>query len=160
MSQLTLASIPGFFDLDDAVLAGDQPLTDDAIIKINENAKFAAVRPERISMGWYVNGNIVGLPVSPVDGYAYSAEECSFDVVGFCSRAPGTPFTPGQADHPPIASGGGGAGNVLYFDFDITPSTRAVSTAVSYYVEGGTETPTTDGMVKVRATCIRSSVDN
>ena len=31
MSQLTMASIPGFFDIADSAIAGGQPLTDDSI---------------------------------------------------------------------------------------------------------------------------------
>lgn len=128
---------------------------------LNQNAKWAAIRHERISMGWYQNGDVVGLPVSPVDGYKYAAEECRFDIAGFMSRAPDAgSFTPGQAARPAQAAANGGAGNVFHFRYDIDETSREVFTEVSYYVEGGAETVTSDGCVKVRASCVRSSVDN
>ncbi|HEV2233685.1 MAG TPA: hypothetical protein VGV68_09820, partial [Terriglobia bacterium] len=70
MSQLLLATIPGFVDLPDATIAADQPLTDYSITKISNNAKFATVRPETF-YGWYKNGEVVQIPTSKVDGYIY-----------------------------------------------------------------------------------------
>src|SRR5579875_2738055 len=100
MSQLTFTAIPGFFDLADSAIAGNQPLTDDSLQKISHNAKFAAVRCEVIFMGFYANGNTVPAPVSPVDGYVYSRAECVFIPV-FVSPAsllrvlfPGRPASP------------------------------------------------------------------
>ena len=48
MSQLTLGSIPGFFDLADSAIAAGQPLTDDSMLKISHNAKFGTVRSKLI----------------------------------------------------------------------------------------------------------------
>jgi len=59
MSQLTLSSIPGFFDISDSALAGGQPLTDDTMLKISHNAKFAAVRTELLFMGFFQPGDAV-----------------------------------------------------------------------------------------------------
>ncbi len=72
MSQLLMASIPGFFDLADSTIAAGQPLTDYAILKISHNAKFAVSRHETIPMGFYGPGDTVPAPVSSVDGYTYS----------------------------------------------------------------------------------------
>jgi len=160
MSQLTFGSIPGFFDLADAAIAGDQPLTDDSIQKISHNAKFAVVRVEPIYMGWYKNGDVIPTPSSPVDGYAYSRAECNFDIIGFATRAPAPGFVPGQAARPAQANANGGAGELYWEFFDVDDFTGAVYTAVSYRAEStGVETPTSDGMVKVRAQCIRASVN-
>jgi hypothetical protein len=160
MSQLTLASIPGFTDIDDAVLAANQPLTDDDMVKISQNAKFAAVRPEIISMGWYRHNDAVGLPSSPVDGYVYSREEILLEIVGFFSRTPGAGFVVGQLTRPPLGPGNAGPGNMYYFGCDVNDADGVVAIYTSYYIEGGAETPTNDGVVKVRAVCIRSSVEN
>ena len=89
MSQLTFASIPGFFDLADSAIAAGQPLTDDSISKISHNAKFGVVRAEQFYMGFYANGNTVAAPVSPVDGYAYSYAECLFFLIHSSSLSGG-----------------------------------------------------------------------
>src|SRR5438876_1159874 len=69
----------GYCDISDATLAAGQVLTDDSMVKISENAKFAAVRPEVIFMGYYANGATVPVPQSLVDGYVYSRSEIIFE---------------------------------------------------------------------------------
>jgi hypothetical protein len=159
MSQLTMATIPGFFDLDDSAIAGGQPLTDDSLLKISHNAKFAAVRPELIFMGFYANGNTVPPPVSAVDGYAYSITECTFIPVFAASRPPAGGFTPGQSSFPVLSSTNSGGGEIYRWQVDVNDATGVVSILVSYYVPGGTETPTTDGTVKVYCIATRASVN-
>lgn len=154
MSQLTMASIPGFFDQADAVLAGGNPLTDDAIIKIQNNAKFAAVRCEFVFMGWYKNGDTVPLPISPVDGYAYTAAECRFFIEGFSTQPPSGTFVSGQANTP---TGGPSTGTKIdAINYWVTQSTRVVHCNV-YYDSNGAQS---DGMLKITACCQRSSVNN
>ncbi len=150
MSQLTLAEIPGFFDLPDADLAAGQPVTDYVMTKISNNAKFGVVNDERFYMGWFANGDTVPTPVSVADGYIYSLLECEFNIVGFASRAPAPGFVPGQQAEPVQASSNSGPGELYWFNFDIDDSTGKVATRVSYYQPGGAETITNDGMVKVR----------
>ena len=65
MSQLSFASIPGFFDLADVAIAAGQPLTDDSISKISHNAKFGVVRAEQFYMGFYRNGDVVPTAAPP-----------------------------------------------------------------------------------------------
>src|SRR5690348_2138455 len=157
MSQLTFASIPGFFDIADTVIAAGQPLTDDAIQKISDNAKAAAVRNERIYMGFYKHGDTIGLPTSPVDGYAYQRAEVQYDWVRYSSRAPGGGFVSGQAAAPTPSSSQPAA----IYDlgaWDIDDSTGLVSLHTSYW-NGSTETSTHDGIVKVYAVCQRLSVN-
>jgi hypothetical protein len=53
MSQLSMSQISGFNDISNSSIAADSPLTDDSIQKISANAKFGAVRIERIYMGFF-----------------------------------------------------------------------------------------------------------
>jgi hypothetical protein len=156
MSQLTLASINGIFDLADAAIAGDQLLTDDSIQKISHNAKFGAVRCEIIYMGFYAHGNTVPVPASPVDGYAYSPSELSFFWIRFSNRAPGEGFVPGQAERPVQADSK--SGSLYNVRDDINDVTRVVDIHTTYWANG-TETPTNDGILKVYALCQRASVN-
>ncbi len=157
MSQLTLASIPGFFDLADAALAAGQPLTDDTILKISHNAKFAAVRAEFFYMGFFASGNTVPTPVSPVDGYVYSRSECMF--LGFLasSRQPGAGFTPGQAGFPALAPSDLGTGSLIAapYALDINDATGVVTCQV--YFSGNAAQ--NQGTVKVYCLAQRSSVN-
>lgn len=107
MSQLIWSSIPGLFDLADAAIVGGQPLTDDSLAKISHNAKAGAVRCEIFFMGFFANGNRVAAPVSPVDGYAYSYQECFFIPIHASTLSPGAGFVPGQAAFPALAVPGG-----------------------------------------------------
>ncbi len=150
MSQMTMAEIPGFFDLPDANLASGQPLTTDAMVEISNNAKFAALRCEVFFMGWYANGATVPLPTSPVDGYKYSLAECQFSFDGLRTRAPGPGFVNGQQAAPAIADGNAGPGMLFLLIWDIDDSTGTVSLVTHYYSAGGQETITNDGCVKVR----------
>ncbi len=158
MSQLTFSAIPGFFDIADAAIVGGQPLTDDSIAKISHNAKFGAIRCEIIYMGFFANGNTVGTPISPVDGYAYTRAEVMYHFNRYDSRAPGPGFVAGQAAKPPSASSQ--ASQIYHFGpWDIDDSTGIVSLQTSYFVTGGAETVTNDGIIKVYAMCQRSSVN-
>jgi hypothetical protein len=159
MSQLTMASIPGFFDIADSVMVGGQPLTDDTMTKISHNAKFGAVRHEKIYMGYYASGNTIAPPQSPVDGYQYSYAECSFSIAGFCSRAPAPGFVPGQVAFPAIANTDQGAstGTILMMAYDVNDANGLVTITVDYWANGQ-EYNTSDGFVKVFANCQRSSL--
>lgn len=157
MSQLTMASIPGFFDIADSVMVGGQPLTDDILTKISHNAKFGAVRCEVIYMGYYANGNTVEAPQSPVDGYAYSYPECIFDARLVSSRSPAPGFVPGQAAFPAIANTNAGAGTLYAQYWDCNDANGLVTIFTAYW-DGSNEHNTTDGLVKVHAICQRSSL--
>lgn len=154
MSQLTLASIPGFFDLADTALAAGQPLSDDSIQKISNNAKFAAMRRERIYMGFYQNGDTVGVPKSPGDNYQYSRAEVTYSFSRYSSRAPGAGFVSGQAARPAQANSNVAA--IYWMVQDVDDSTGAVMCQTSYW-DGSHETITNDGILKVYAECSRLS---
>jgi hypothetical protein len=158
MARMTLASQPDFVDVPDASFAVDEPVTDDLLVKVNNNAKFGAVRCEYIYMGFYVNGDTVGTPVSPVDGYAYSREEILYLFTLCSTRSPGTGFVSGQAS-PPNSINGSQAANLLYFLCDIDDASGNVSIETHYYKQGGAETFDNQGFVKVYALCQRQSVN-
>jgi hypothetical protein len=157
MSQLTMASVPGFFDIQDTAIAGGQPLTDDSIQKISHNAKFSAVRCELIYMGFFTAGNTVGAPTSPVDGYTYSRSEVMYIPLLVSSRSPAAGFTPGQAAFPSLATSDAGTGSLIIcpYQVDINDTTGVV-TCQTYWSTSGAEN---QGTVKVYAICQRSSVN-
>ncbi len=157
MSQLTFASVPGFFDLPNTAIAAGVALTDDSIQKISDNAKAGAVRCEDIYMGFFKHGDTVGLPTSPVDGYAYSRSEIHYRFNRYSNRAPGAGFVSGQAAAPAQASTQP-ASLYNFGAWDIDDSTGVVSLHTSYW-DGSTETSTNDGIIKVYAVCQRLSVN-
>lgn len=157
MSQLTFSAIPGFFDLADSAIAGNQPLTDDSLQKISHNAKFATVRCEIIFMGFYTGGNTVAPPVSPVDGYQYSQGECMFIPLLASTRTPAPGFVAGQATFPALANADNYTGNLVAapYQLDIDDATGVVTCTVY----GSTNGAQAQGTVKVYATCQRSSLN-
>lgn len=160
MAQLTFSTIPGVVDLPDSSLAADQPLTDYALVKISNNAKFAAVRPETF-YGWYKHGESVQLPVSPVDGYVYSRAELEYEIAAWCSRSPaGDAQTNGATTKPARASANDAAGTLFLMDFWVEeknePNPGLVHCEVHYW-DSGTEVATNGGFVKVRTIATRLS---
>jgi hypothetical protein len=160
MAQMTFATTPGFVDLPDSVLEADQPLTDYDLTKISNNAKFAAVRPE-IFYGWYKNGETATIPVSPVDGYVYARQELEYEVAAWCSRSPSSgSATNGALTKPARASVNDGPGGLFLMDFWVEEKNEANPGLVHcdvHYWDGGTETPTNGGFVKVRTIATRLS---
>ena len=71
---LIINTQPGFSDQPDSALAAGQRAIGLALAKINGNAELGMCRLE-FFQGVYTNGQTVGLPVSPVDGYEYSRSE-------------------------------------------------------------------------------------
>ena len=157
MSQLTLSSIPGFFDIADSALAGNQPLTDDTLLKMSHNAKFAAVRSETFFMGFFQPGDTVPAPVSPVDGYVYGRAECLYIPILASSRSPAAGFVAGQKNFPVLASSESGQGSltIVPYQLDINDSTGVVTSQI-YWSGSGAEN---QGSVKVYCIALRSSVN-
>ncbi len=154
---LTIATPPTFYDQPDAGYASNIPLTTTRMKRLNNNAKYGVVRNECIYMGFFKNGNVVPLPVSPVDGYTYSQAEVQYRARLTCSRPPAGGFTPGQKPWPGVASSGTGGGTVLYTYHNVDDASGLVNTIVSYF-DGSKETVTSDGFCKVYATCQRADV--
>jgi hypothetical protein len=159
VSQLTLASIPGFFDIADAALAAGQPVTDDSLLKISHNAKFGVVRSKAIFMGFYANGNVVPTPVDPDDGYAYARSECQFVWLPYSNRAPAAGFIPGQQLAPAQSSAQPGPLYNFPGPWDIDDATGAVSCRTTYWQGGTTEVVSNDGIMKVYALVCRSTIN-
>ncbi len=156
MAQLTFASVAAAFDVSDSVNASGQPPTSDSMQKLNHNGHFAAVRPERIYMGFFGHGDVVPLPVSPVDGYAYTQAEVQYSARLVSTRAPESGFVAGQKNLPQIA--GVQIANLYYTAVSVDDNSGAVGITVSYYKQDGAETVTNDGLVKIYAVCQRNDV--
>ena len=73
-TPLTLATVPGFVDLPDSLLAANKFAMGLFFQRILANAKFGIVRPE-VFTAQYKHGDTVDLPTSPVDGYQYQRDE-------------------------------------------------------------------------------------
>jgi hypothetical protein len=158
MAQLTWATVPGAVDIPDSNLAADEPLTDYALTKISNNAKFAAVRVETF-YGWYRNGETVKIPTSPVDGYVYQRGELEYEIAAWCSRSPAG-ATNGALSKPARASANDAPGSLFLMDFWVEEKTDpnpGLVHCVVHYWTGSTETPTTGGFVKVRTIATRLS---
>jgi len=74
---LTLRSQPGFCDIPDSSFASGQVCRGINLAKISENAELGMVRFE-VFYGTYRDGDTVNLPVSTVDSYSYTREECLY----------------------------------------------------------------------------------
>lgn len=71
---LVLSQQPGYSDLQDSVLVAGSPVLGINVAKAYTNAAFGKMRVE-VFQNHYKNGDTVPLPVSDVDGYAYSRDE-------------------------------------------------------------------------------------
>ena len=158
MSQLNFASIPGFFDISDAVLVGGQPVTDDLLTKISHNGKLGIVRCEIFDAGFFGPGDTVAVPTSPVDGYVYPRAELVAEIQFRSSRSPAPGYTPGQATFPVLNNVSPGSGAVLEMPYNvqISPTTGAL-TVQCYYAGNGAQNT---GTVKVIWKAQRSSVQS
>jgi hypothetical protein len=163
MSQLTYSTVPGPTDVLDSNFNAGQPVDFKLVQQVSDTARAAAVRPELIYTGWFRDGDIVPLPISPVDGYIYSPAEVRFLVAGYSTQPP-IAFTSGQKLRPPLGPSQGL--KIDYWWFDIDDSTGQVLTNVYYesanpnFPGGGASGLCSDGCVKVLAVCTRQSVNS
>lgn len=101
---LTMALTPGFCAPLDCALQDTQYVSDDTLVKLNHSIKFAAIRKEVFNMGYYHDGDSIPTPVSPVDSYAYTVDECMFiPLLGSACPVTGG-FVEGQGAFPLLAS--------------------------------------------------------
>lgn len=75
LNNLFISTPPVYSDIANANFYTDAPLKTSILKQLNQNAKAACVDTEFIYMGEFVNGQTVGIPVSPIDGYQYSRAE-------------------------------------------------------------------------------------
>ena len=119
---ISLSYQPGFFDIQDSVLACGQPLADYDLLKISYNSKLAVCRPELFFMGYYTDGATIPLPVSPLDAYAYSVVE-SLYFLGLASSKPPLPgFTDGQETFPALNYTGQPVNGFLVDPYELEPN--------------------------------------
>lgn len=142
--SLSLSSQPGFTEVPDASFATGSAASDSAFKSLNDATKFAAVRNEQFR-GYYRNGETVVLPVSPVDGYAYSRAECLYSWSWFFTGSAPGPCN--GIEVPPLQGSTTGAGTVLQLNAYVDQSTGAVATTVGYWKT--TQQNTTDGILCV-----------
>ena len=144
MAALTLATQPGFTDVDPAHFNTGAAASDVDIKAVNDNAKFGTVRNEQF-WGYYKNGETVALPVSPADGYAYTRGELVYTWSWYWTGGAGSACNGTQA--PPSRGATSGAGTMLQMGAVVDAVTGAVSTVVSYFKTA--QTDTTDGILMV-----------
>lgn len=149
MPSLTFNFGPyGIAEIDPSTLSAGNPVTAATIQSILAAAQGAWARNEQF-FGWYSNGDTVLLPTSPIDGYVYSRSELTYAVAGFATPPPGVGFTAGQAALPTMGARGG-AGQLLSLEgWFVDQTTGVVSLSTHYFATGGSETPTTDGILYV-----------
>jgi hypothetical protein len=153
----TATALAQFYDLPDANIAGNQPLTQASIQAISHNAKFAAVRHEKFTLGYFTSGNVVPTPVSPVDGYIYSLNECIFIPILVSSRQPASGFVPGQLTFPGLANNDLGSGALQGVPYQLyVDRTSGVLTCTIYF---GTSGIVNQGTVLITCDAQRWSVN-
>lgn len=150
MPELILTAQPGFTEVQDSAFDAGNPATADNMKALNANAKFAAVRDEQF-WGFYRNGEQVGLPVSPIDGYQYERAELRYTCSWYWTGAAPGPLNGVQyvGGNPPAGGPSGGAGHVLNMLAHVGQDTGLVLTAVIYHVHNGAQTNTGDGILMV-----------
>jgi len=140
-STLHLGAVPAWVDVDDSKFGGGSAALASALLQLNKNVRFAAVRKE-FFVAQYTNGQTVPLPTSSVDGYTYARGELLY--------LPSLTST---------LSGGGtrsGGGTIRQFGCSVAPTTGVVATFVNYYINEGAYTPTTDGKALVLTVGVRN----
>ena len=78
LTNLVMATSPSYAAITAGWIAQDKALTQQLAQGLNSDAKFSVVNREFFYLGEYYNGQTVTLPISPADGYHYSAGECQF----------------------------------------------------------------------------------
>ena len=144
-STLVMASSPSYSAITGSTIAQDKPLTQLLAQALNDDAKFAVVDHEVIYLGEYVNGQTVTLPISPADGYNYSAAECKFQF-SWRWTAPGAS---------PMAAPSLTDGQLAPIKASVN-SSGVVSTTIYYVDDSGNLISFNDGRIAVFAFCQRS----
>ncbi|MDE2097876.1 MAG: hypothetical protein KGL39_11555 [Patescibacteria group bacterium] len=152
--NLTLSQPPpNFSQIANSSFNTGATLTQAVMQALARCAKFAAVRTEEF-YGYYINGQTVVLPVSPIDGYSYARSELSYLCSAYWTGAM-LPDTFGSllGDAGIDADGGlwptargyaTGPGQLVRVSMTVNQSTGAVTTSMTY---GGSST--SDGVVLV-----------
>jgi|HubBroStandDraft_2_1064218.scaffolds.fasta_scaffold02392_2 hypothetical protein len=142
---LVMASSPSYSAITGSTVALDKPLTQLLAQSLNDDAKFAVVDHEVFYLGEYTNGENVTLPISPADGYHYSAAECKFQF-SWRWTAPGAS---------PMAQPSLNDGQLGPIHASVN-SSGLVTTLIYYIDNGGNLISFNDGRIAVFAFCQRS----
>lgn len=155
--SLTLTGGPASVaEVPDPDLDSGETLTQAILQAINGDVCFAAVVVEDF-WGFYRHGETVVLPVSAADGYNYSRGELLYAWEIFAAGA--APGALNGTQTPPTPGANSGAGQILQMGFNIDQGSGVVSCAVSYYVSGGAQTNTTDGILRIHTLARRLSTN-
>jgi hypothetical protein len=148
-TALVMSAIPDWNALSAASFATDKPEGTTLMKRLNGNAKYGVSSTEVIEMGEFVNGDTVPLPVSPIDGYAYSRSELQY-IFSWRWTCDGASFV-----QPPYNQGQLGPLNV-----SINALTGAVSIVVHMINDRGENQVTESGWgrIKVTALCQRGAI--
>lgn len=141
----TLTQIPGLFDLPDSLLDSGDGAIDATLSKIASNAKFGAVCVE-FFQGEFRDGDEVPLPISSADGYRYSRDELIY-------------FREVRATGNPSAVAPSAPGQLLFLMPALDSATGKVSMLTGYYVQGGQQTNTNDGLLALTVIGIRGRAE-
>jgi hypothetical protein len=142
--MLTLSALPGLTDVPDAALAAGNVCLDTLLTKISQSAKFGCVRPE-FFYNDCLDGDTLLPPISPADGYVYSPSELMYI---WALR-----FGYNYKSCKPSAKG-----QLLLESTNVDQATGKVSILKAYYVQGGQQTNTNDGILAVWTIAIRGGV--
>lgn len=144
---LTLDVEPGFAEIPSSAFDASQPATAANMKGLNSNAAYGAVRDEQF-WGYYKHGETVQVPVSPIDGHVYARADLMYEFSIWYTGAPPSGALNGTHTTPSMGATSGG-GQILKMGFDVDQDTGLVTCMVAYYVSGGAETDTSDGILKV-----------
>lgn len=133
---ISLSTPPGFSAVDETKLVAGAIAHSIVLDQISQNGEFGMVRPE-FFYTIQTNGDTVPLPVSPVDGYNYVADECYYMW---------TPLTTFDASTGWVSQ----SGILFYCQWSVDQDTGAVTCQEYYHPDGNTPvTSSTDGQLLV-----------
>lgn len=146
-NDLVMATSPTYSAISAGWIGLDKPFSQQLAQGLNGNAKFSVVNEEVIYLGEYYDGQTVTLPISPADGYHYTAPECRFQFswrwtgLGNSLKLVAPPVSYGQMATMKASVNGSGV----------------VSVSVAYIEDDNLTTYTTQGRIAVFALCTRSA---
>ena len=138
-SGVALSGTVSFSDLDSSKFAGGKKALEPDTLVLSRNARFAAVRPE-FFVTTRRHGQMVALPTSPLDGYAYTRAELRYFYIRQDTWVPGV------------------IGSLLTLHGFIRQDTGVV-TLNTFYLKSGsspTQTNTNNGTYRVITVATRS----
>ncbi len=134
----------GWFDIPDSTFAAGAEVTEDQLVALNSLIRYGAVADEYLQAAAVKDGDTVQLAAGADDAYNYSRAE----VVYAWSM---------QASPNPATSKNSGPGDLLSWNQFVDQDTGAAHTNVNYYVQGGDDTASTDGLMSVLLCCRRGA---